>query len=212
MAPEVADVLIHRVAKPGHLGDDLTTRERQVLSLLADGLTNAEIAERLAVSLSTVKSHVSSIIIKLGAASRTDAAVIAERHRLMRTRPIPRETQAAHLSSLIRSPPVFVDPDSSIKDAVRVMKEELVRAVLVLTPVGLGIVTEGDLRDRALVAGLPLDTPVSAIMTSPVKTMRGDRLAAEAAIEMLNARINHLPVVDARGQVLDRLVFQPDEA
>ena len=202
LAPEAAEVLIHRVAEPGLLGDDLATRERQVLSLLADGLTNTEIAERLVVSLSTVESRVSSIIIKFGAASRADAAVIAERHRLVQTMRIPRETQAAHVSSLIRRPPVFVDPDSSIRDAVRVMREELVRAVLVLTPSGLGIVTEGDLRDRALVAGLPLDAPVSAIMTSPVKTMRGDQLAAEAAIEMLNARINHLPVVDARGSVL----------
>ena len=54
-----------------------------MLTLLADGLTNTEIAERLVVSLSTVKSHVSSIITKLGASSRTEAATIAVRHRLI---------------------------------------------------------------------------------------------------------------------------------
>ena len=54
-----------------------------MLTLLADGLTNAEIAERLVVSLSTVKGHVSSIISKLGASSRTEAATIAVRHRLV---------------------------------------------------------------------------------------------------------------------------------
>jgi NarL family two-component system response regulator LiaR len=83
LAPEAAEVLMHRVDAPGHHGQDLTARERQVLTLLADGLTNAEIAERLVVSLSTVKGHVSSIISKLGASSRTEAATIAVRHRLI---------------------------------------------------------------------------------------------------------------------------------
>ncbi len=83
LAPEAAEVLMHRVDASGLQGQDLTARERQVLTLLADGLTNAEIAERLVVSLSTVKGHVSSIISKLGASSRTEAATIAVRHRLV---------------------------------------------------------------------------------------------------------------------------------
>ena len=83
LASEAAEVLMHRAEAPGLRGQDLTARERQVLTLLADGLTNAEIAERLVVSLSTVKGHVSSIISKLGASSRTEAATIAVRHRLV---------------------------------------------------------------------------------------------------------------------------------
>ncbi len=83
LAPEAAEALMHWVAAPGSLGQDLTARERQVLTLLADGLANTEIAERLVVSLSTVKSHVSSIISKLGASSRTEAATIAVRQRLI---------------------------------------------------------------------------------------------------------------------------------
>jgi NarL family two-component system response regulator LiaR len=83
LASEAAEVLMHRVEAHGLQGQDLTARERQVLTLLADGLTNAEIAERLVVSLSTVKGHVSSIISKLGASSRTEAATIAVRHRLV---------------------------------------------------------------------------------------------------------------------------------
>ena len=76
LAPEATEALLHLVATPTSFGKDLTPRERQVLSLLMDGLSKAEIAERLVVSLSTVKSHVSSVITKLGASSRTEAAMM----------------------------------------------------------------------------------------------------------------------------------------
>ena len=49
---------------------------------MVEGLTNTEIADRLVVSLSTVKTHVSSIIAKLGASTRTEAAAIAVREHL----------------------------------------------------------------------------------------------------------------------------------
>ena len=52
----------------------LTARQLEVLALLADGLTNAEIAERLVVSPRTVEHHVAAVLTKLGAASRRDAA------------------------------------------------------------------------------------------------------------------------------------------
>ncbi len=58
-------------------GDELTDRERQVLDLVADGLTNGQIAERLFISPKTASVHVSAILRKLGVASRTEAAVIA---------------------------------------------------------------------------------------------------------------------------------------
>jgi NarL family two-component system response regulator LiaR len=83
LAPEAATVLMRAVATPDVLGKDLTPRERQVLALVAVGCSNSEIADRLVISLSTAKRHVSSVIAKLGASSRTEAATMAVRHHLV---------------------------------------------------------------------------------------------------------------------------------
>ena len=64
------------------VGRDLTPREREVLALLAAGMSNNEIAERLVLSVGTVRLHVSNILAKLGAPNRTTAAVIAMKHGL----------------------------------------------------------------------------------------------------------------------------------
>jgi DNA-binding NarL/FixJ family response regulator len=62
------------VASPAGVEWGLSTREREVLAALAEGATNAEIAERLLVSETTVQSHVKNILRKLGARNRTEAA------------------------------------------------------------------------------------------------------------------------------------------
>jgi NarL family two-component system response regulator LiaR len=83
LAPEAARVLIRAASHPSAIGSDLTAREREVLALMTQGLTNPRIAERLAVSRSTVRFHVSSILSKLGASSRTAAVALALQHRLV---------------------------------------------------------------------------------------------------------------------------------
>ncbi len=85
LAPEAAQVLIHAATHSGEAdpGDDLTTREREILRLMIDGLSNPEIADRLIVSRSTVKFHVSNILMKLGASSRTEAVAMALQRKLV---------------------------------------------------------------------------------------------------------------------------------
>ncbi len=81
-SPEAAQALVHAATQPPAPGHDLTPRERAVLALMVDGLNNTQIAERLMVSPSTIKSHVSSILAKLGVTSRTEAVALAVRHQL----------------------------------------------------------------------------------------------------------------------------------
>jgi DNA-binding NarL/FixJ family response regulator len=70
-----------RPAEP-ELPDELTPREAEVLALIAEGLTNAEIAERLVVSAATVKTHVNHIFAKAGVRDRAQAVVYAYSHGL----------------------------------------------------------------------------------------------------------------------------------
>ncbi|WP_139692590.1 response regulator [Sporolactobacillus terrae] len=79
---KVAQKLITDLHKTPQPVDQLTTREREVLKLIAEGRSNAEIAKLLFIGIKTVKTHVSSILSKLGVADRTQAAVYAYQNHL----------------------------------------------------------------------------------------------------------------------------------
>ncbi len=84
LAPEATEVLIQAARKkPAPTDYGLTDRECEVLALLVQGLSNAEIAERLVISLATAKFHVRSILGKLAASSRTEAVALALQQKLL---------------------------------------------------------------------------------------------------------------------------------
>jgi len=83
-SPNQLSRVTHYEAQVDAVRDSLTEREREVLELLAEGLSNKEIAQALIVTLRTVEFHVSNVLRKLGVMSRVEAAVWAHEHLLER--------------------------------------------------------------------------------------------------------------------------------
>jgi NarL family two-component system response regulator LiaR len=82
LSPEVAQTLVEAANEP-RPGLSLTEREFEVLALMVEGLNNTQIAGKLTVSPSTIKSHVSNILSKLGVTSRTEAVTLALRSHII---------------------------------------------------------------------------------------------------------------------------------
>lgn len=101
-------------------------------------------------------------------------------------------------------PPVLADPHTTLQQAARAMTEEQASALVIVEnpPAGggqprvAGIVTDVDLRARALAEGLALDTPVSEIMTRNLITVSCEDFLFEAMLSMLRHNVHHLPVLD----------------
>jgi DNA-binding NarL/FixJ family response regulator len=84
ITPSLLARLLRRLSQRGTgIGRDLTEREQEVLGAITEGLPNSEIAERLVVSVNTVRNHVQSVLAKLGAHSKLEAAAIAVREGLV---------------------------------------------------------------------------------------------------------------------------------
>lgn len=86
LSPEATQVLANSVAQPQIAGEQLTDRERDVLTGMVEGLSNNQIAEKLVVSLGTVKFHISNIFHKLGVNSRVEAVKLAIEQKLVQHR------------------------------------------------------------------------------------------------------------------------------
>lgn len=83
LSPAALQALAHTTAPEPDPASILTERERQVLALLVQGLSNVEISNELMISLSTARFHVSAILSKLGAANRAEAAATAVKNHLV---------------------------------------------------------------------------------------------------------------------------------
>lgn len=114
-------------------------------------------------------------------------------------------THAGHepVVRLIRSPTVRCSQRESIHAVARRMSDTGASSAIVeLDAGGIGIVTDRDLRTRVVAAGLPLQTPISKVMTTPVFTVPPESLAAEVLFEMLERGVRHAPVVNGHGELI----------
>jgi|SRR5215207_3500845 len=83
LAPEAAQALVNAAHRPVLPNVPLSRREQEVLVLMVKGLSNAEIAERMFIGISTVKKHVSNIFTKFSVTNRAEAVALAVRHHLV---------------------------------------------------------------------------------------------------------------------------------
>jgi CBS domain-containing protein len=117
---------------------------------------------------------------------------------------------------LIRSPTVRCRADAAIREVAERMTELGASAAIIDLPAGgLGIVTDRDFRTRVAARGVPLSSPVEAVMSTPVFCVPPDRLGREVLFELLERGIRHAPIVDERGRLVgviedaDLFPFQP---
>jgi CBS domain-containing protein len=127
------------------------------------------------------------------------------RERLVRTGYVAHaqaDQRTAHLGSLVHRPVAVCRPETPAAEAARLMAAADVSCVLVQLEDGFGIVTDSDLRRKLVAEDLPGTTPVGTLMAAPAKTFAPDSLAVDAMIDMLDAGIHHLPIVDSAGTPL----------
>jgi CBS domain-containing protein len=108
----------------------------------------------------------------------------------------------ARVGALASPVPVISRPDVSIRKVAEEMTEKRASSAVVVVGDGFGIVTDTDLRAKVVARGLPPDASVAAVMTAPAVTAPSGRLAFDALVDMLEAGIHHLPVIDSEGKLL----------
>jgi len=112
------------------------------------------------------------------------------------------EIRTVHINKLMKGPPVFCPPERSVREAAGLMSANHVSAVLVAADGEFGIVTDTDFRQKVVAGGVAPEAPVTAIMSRPLQTVRSDRYAVDAALDMLYAGLQHLAVTDSRGAIV----------
>jgi CBS domain-containing protein len=106
------------------------------------------------------------------------------------------------VGDLARGTAVICDPETTIREAARRMTDAGQSAVLVPCEQGWGILTDSDLRARVVGGPVSRDDPVTAAMTVPAFTAGAGRRGSDVMLEMLDRRINHVPVLGERDQVV----------
>ena len=126
------------------------------------------------------------------------------------SRVLAEQSMETPLERLCRHEPVSCPPDTALRDALGRMHGLRIGSMLVTDPQQrpVGILTRYDVLDRVALAGVPMDTPISAVMVAPVHALESDRTAQDAALLMSAKGIRHVPVT--RGGRLVGMVSERD--
>ena len=108
----------------------------------------------------------------------------------------------ARVGALASPVPLIASPSVPIGEVARQMTEARASSAVVVDGDAFGIVTDTDLRAKVVARSLPPDAPAAGVMSAPAVTAAPDRLAFDALVDMLEAGIHHLPVVEAEGTLL----------
>jgi CBS domain-containing protein len=186
----------------GHVVDVLQAGELFGHPSLLTGLAPAfDVVARSAASCLLLPQASARVVLDSPAGVEFVAASLRE--RMVRTGYVAHaqaDVRTAHLGSLVHRPAVIVEPGTTVSTTARRMAEADVSCVLVKLAEGrFGVVTDSDLRRRLVAEERAYDTPVSELMAAPALVFPPDRLAIDAMIDMLDAGIHHLPVVDRDG-------------
>jgi CBS domain-containing protein len=112
------------------------------------------------------------------------------------------ELSLTRLDALVDREPLLLDAEASLRDAARAMTDGHTSAALVQLGSELGIVTDAELREHGLAAGLSPDDPVRAVAQEEPLLVRADRTVGEALVDLLEAHRRDLCVTDERGRVV----------
>ncbi|MET0703250.1 MAG: putative nucleotidyltransferase substrate binding domain-containing protein [Mycobacterium sp.] len=107
------------------------------------------------------------------------------------------------VGELVSGEVLVVRPEVSVRDAVVAMTRQHVSYALIRLPDGeFGIFTDRDLRTRVVAADLPVDVPISQVMSAPARRVTADLTAETVLMQMLESGLRHMPVMSLRGEVL----------
>jgi len=175
-------------------GEPLTEREREILQMVATGVTNRQIAYRLGISVNTVKVHLRNIFTKIGAESRTEATVIAVRQGWVVVESARETPEPAENGSLPQPQPLPVAPETPLPRFKRIA----LIAALLLVVVGVTVTWPRNRPQANTGPGSPFEPPPGPPGIVPVENT--ESLWRERA--QMPTRRAHLALAVAAGRIL----------
>jgi len=174
-------------------GESLTKREKEILRMVSTGVTNREIAQRLSISINTVKVHLRNIFAKLGAESRTEATMIAVREGWVFVEGVEKTSQPENKSvvALPQAPPVTPEPPLPWP------KRAALLTALLLVVAGVAVTWPRNRMQAGNEPGLPPDLPPE--QAPPLAAETGDSSWHERA--QMPTRRAYLALAAVEGRI-----------